>query len=96
MRIQNVSIGLAVLFLTVLLPEEAAAFSRLKAGLESVTSSYLIPVSRLVAGASLVLFATLSFFNQDEYQRKIANIVFMAVIASCGLDVLDKLMRAFG
>ena len=79
-----------------LFPEDAPAFSRLKTGLETITTGYLIPISRLVAGASLVLFATLSFFKQDEYQRKIANIIFLAVIASCGLEVLDKLMKAFG
>ena len=64
-------------------------------GLEMVTTNYLLPISRIVAGGSLILFVTLSFFRQDEYQRKIGYIIFMAVIASCGLELLDKLMRAF-
>ena len=96
MNTQKFLITLAMLLLFTLFPAESSAFSRLKTGLETITSGYLIPISRLVAGASLVLFATLSFFKQDEYQRKIANIIFMAVIASCGLEVLDKLMKAFG
>ena len=96
MNTQNFLITLTILLLSTFFPTESLAFSRLKTGLETITSGYLIPISRLVAGASLVLFATLSFFKQDEYQRKIANIIFMAVIASCGLEVLDKLMKAFG
>ena len=86
----------AILLLAAFFPQEAVAFSKLKAGLETVTTGYLIPVSRIVAGAALVLYATLSFFNQDEYQRKIGHIIFMAIIASAGLEVLDQLMKAFG
>ena len=85
---------LGILALAILSPD-AMAFSRLKSGLETITTGYLIPISRAVAGASLLLFVTLSFFKQDQYLRKVTEIFFLAVLASAGVEILKKMMEAF-
>ena len=71
------------------------AFTKLKAGLETITSNYLIPLSGAVAGASLILYVTLSFFKQEENMKKIGNVALLAIMATAGVQMIDELIQSF-
>lgn len=78
-----------------IIPTNVYAFSKLKNGFETITSTYLIPLAGAVAGASFILFITLSFFKQDEYQKKAANVAILSVFAGSGLEIIRKLIESF-
>lgn len=84
-----------VLGVFLLSPLNAYAFSKLKNGFETITSSYLIPLAGAVAGASFILFVTLSFFKQDEYQKKAANVAILSIFAGSGLELIKNLIQSF-
>jgi len=84
---------LAILFFSVIQP--VFAFSKLKNGFETITSTYLIPLAGAVAGASFILFVTLSFFKQDEYQKKAANVAILSIFAGSGLELIRNLIQSF-
>ncbi|MFG1486117.1 hypothetical protein [Halobacteriovorax sp. RZ-2] len=71
------------------------AFSKLKNGFETITSTYLIPLAGAVAGASFIMFVTLSFFKQDEYQKKAANVAILSIFAGSGLELIRNLIQSF-
>lgn len=79
----------------VLSPNHAHAFSKLKNGFETITSSYLVPLAGAVAGAAFIVFVTLSFFKQDEYQKKAANVAILAVFVGSGLEIITNLIQSF-
>lgn len=78
-----------------LAPTNVYAFSKLKNGFETITSTYLIPLAGAVAGASFILFVTLSFFKQDEYQKKAANVAILSIFAGSGLEIIRSLIQSF-
>lgn len=78
-----------------LTPGEAFAFSKLKNGFETLTSTYLVPLAGAVAGASFLLMITLSFFKQDEYQKKAANVAILSIFAGSGLEIIKNLIQSF-
>ena len=86
-------IGLASYFFVI--PQRAYAFSKIINGLESITTSYLVPLAGAVAGASFILFVTMSYFKQEEYQRKIVNVLILAVITGAGLEMVKKVIQHF-
>ena len=75
--------------------QQVFAFSKLKNGFETITSTYLIPLAGAVAGASFILFVTLSFFKQDEYQKKAANVAILSIFAGSGLELIRNLIQSF-
>ncbi len=77
------------------LTQSVFAFSKLKNGFETITSTYLIPLAGAVAGASFILFVTLSFFKQDEYQKKAANVAILSIFAGSGLELIRNLIQSF-
>lgn len=85
------------IFLTfiVLSPNHVYAFSKLKNGFETITSSYLVPLAGAVAGAAFIVFVTLSFFKQEEYQKKAANVAILAVFVGSGLEIITNLIQSF-
>jgi hypothetical protein len=85
----------AAVTLTMLIPTNVYAFSKLKNGFETITSSYLIPLAGSVAGASFILFVTLSFFQQEQYQKKAANVAILSVFAGSGLEIIRNLIQSF-
>jgi len=78
-----------------LLPSNTHAFSKLKNGFETITSTYLIPLAGAVAGASFILFVTLSFFKQEEYQKKAANVAILSIFAGSGIEIIRSLIQSF-
>ena len=95
MREKNTILTILCIITLAIFSPDALAFSRMVSGLETITTGYLVPISRAVAGASLLLFVTLSFFKQDQYLRKVGEIFFLAVLASAGVEILKKMMEAF-
>ena len=78
-----------------LVSNEAYAFSKLKNGFETLTSTYLVPLAGAVAGAAFLLMITLSFFKQDEYQKKAANVAILSIFAGSGLEIIKNLIQSF-
>lgn len=77
------------------LSTHAYAFSKLKNGFETITSSYLTPLAGAVAGASFLLYVILSFVKQDEYQKKAANVALLSILAGCGLELIRNIIQSF-
>ena len=71
------------------------AFSKLKNGFESLTSTYLLPLVGAVAGAALITYIILSFFKQEEYQKKVASVFGLSVVGAAGLEVLNSIIQNF-
>ena len=97
MRIRNNLIDIAYWFfgLTTCLmgnmlfsPEKAFALTKLKNGFEMVTTTYLIPLSLAVAGASLVSHVILSYFKNAEYRKNVGEVFFLSIILYGGLELL--------
>jgi hypothetical protein len=87
---------LTALFISILvLPSNAYAFSKLTNGFETITRTYLIPLSGAVAGASFILFVTLSYFKQEEYQKKVANVLVLSIFTGCGLELVTNVIQSF-
>ncbi|MCF8060729.1 MAG: hypothetical protein K9K67_15610 [Bacteriovoracaceae bacterium] len=78
-----------------LIPSNAYAFSKLTNGFETITRTYLIPLSGAVAGASFILFVTLSYFKQEEYQKKVANVLVLSIFTGCGLELVTNVIQSF-
>ncbi len=83
------------IFLSFLYSPKTLAFSKLKNGFETITSTYLIPLAGSVAGASFILFVPLSFFKQDEYQKKAANVAILSIFAGSGIEIIRNLIQSF-
>jgi len=69
--------------------------SDFKTGFENLTSSYLMPLSGAVAGCAFITFIILSYFKQDEYQKKVAGVLGLTVISSVGLSLIQTLIQNF-
>ena len=79
----------------IMAPSNAYAFSKLKNGFETITSTYLIPLAHAVAGASFILFVTMSLFKQEEYQKKAATVVILSIFIGGGLEIINKVIQSF-
>ena len=73
----------------------AFAFNKLKNGFETITNTYLLPLTGAVAGAALLVFITLSYFNQEQYQKKIAGVAALAVLTGAGLEMIKTIIQSF-
>lgn len=71
------------------------AFTKLKNGFESLTSTYLLPLVGAVAGAALITFIILSFFKQEEYQKKVASVFSLSIVGAAGLEILNSIIQNF-
>jgi len=69
--------------------------SDFKTGFENLTSNYLMPLSGAVAGCAFITFIILSYFKQDEYQKKVAGVLGLTVISSVGLSLIQTLIQNF-
>jgi hypothetical protein len=74
---------------------QAFAFNKLKSGFETITNSYLIPLSSAVAGASFITFVILSYFKQEEYQKKAGNVFALSVLSTAGLEIIGSINQSF-
>lgn len=74
---------------------EAYAFNKLKNGFETLTQSYLIPLSKAVAGCSFILYVTVSFFKQEEYTKKVGHVTILSIFSAVGLELIDTLIQSF-
>ena len=83
------------LFGTIFIPSNVYAFSKLKNGFETITSTYLMPLAHAVAGASFILFVTMSLFKQEEYQKKAATVVVLSIFIGGGLEIINKVIESF-
>jgi hypothetical protein len=86
---------IVLMIFSVFFSAEAYAFSKLTNGFKTITSTYLIPLAHAVAGASFILFVTLSLFKQEEYQKKAATVVVLSVFIGGGLEVISKVIQSF-
>ena len=71
------------------------AFSKLKNGFETITTSYLIPLAGAVAGTAFISYVTLSFVKQDEYQKKAGNVAILSVFAGSGVHLINSIIQSF-
>jgi hypothetical protein len=88
-------IVLGLLVAVEFIPRNVYAFSKLTNGFETITRTYLIPLSGAVAGASFILFVTLSYFKQEEYQKKVANVLVLSIFTGCGLELVTNVIQSF-
>ena len=77
------------------LSENVFAFSKLKNGFETITNNYLMPLTGAVAGAALITYVTLSYFKQEENQKKVAGVLALSVMAAGGLEMLKAIIQSF-
>lgn len=83
-------------FVAIVYPYESAlAFTKLRNGFETITQSYLIPLTKAVAGCSFILFVILSFFRQEEYTKKLAMVAGLSIFGSVGLELIDIIIQSF-
>ena len=75
--------------------DSAFAFSKLKNGFETITNTYLVPLSNAVAGASLIFYLIMAYFKQEEYQKKAAAVFGLAICTAVGLEVLNTIEQSF-
>lgn len=78
-----------------LMPAQAHAFTKLISGFETLNSTYLVPLARIMAVTSLLVFVALSFFRKDEYQKQISNVVALSIVAATGTTLIQEVMNAF-
>lgn len=100
MKYKNTLIDLScMLFLIGLvingMTSNAYAFNKLKNGFENMTTTYLVPLSGVVAGCAFILFIILSYFKQEEYQKKVGNVLALAILSAVGLDLIKGIINSF-
>ena len=95
MKKNNILFHLAIMGLLTITPEKLYAFSKLRSGFETITESNLIPLARIIAGGSVILWVTMSFFKQDEHQRKISNVFGLGILLGCGVELMNYIINIF-
>ena len=75
--------------------DQVYAFSKLKNGFETITSTYLVPLAYAVAGASLIFYLIMAYFNQQDYQKKAASVFGITICIAVGADVLKVVQQTF-
>ena len=80
---------------SILFPVHVCAFTKIQNGLETITETYLVPLAGAVAGASFVIFVIMSFFRQEEYQKKAANVAILSIFVGAGLELIKLIIRSF-
>ena len=89
-------LSIAFLAIALTIPTQSAfAFTKLKNGFETLTSTYLLPLSNAVAGASLIFYLLMAYFKQEEYQKKAAAVFGLAICSAVGLEVLKTIEQSF-
>ncbi|PIP92553.1 MAG: hypothetical protein COW00_00080 [Bdellovibrio sp. CG12_big_fil_rev_8_21_14_0_65_39_13] len=83
------------LYVAIISSPNALAFNKLKNGFETITTTYLIPLSAAVAGASFILYVILSYFKQEEYQKKVGNVLALTVFSATGLEIINNIIQSF-
>mgnify|MGYP006423564869 CR=1 FL=1 len=73
----------------------AQAFNKLKNGFETLTESYLIPLSTAMAGAMLILYVILSYFRLDEFQKKVGSVFGLAILTVTGTSIINGIVGSF-
>jgi len=86
---------LTSLYVAIIGSPHAMAFNKLKNGFETITSTYLIPLSAAVAGASFILYVILSYFKQEEYQKKVGNVLALTIFSATGLEIINNIIQSF-
>ena len=80
---------------SIISPNNAFAFSKLKNGFETLTTSYLIPLSDAISGCAFIVFIMLSYFKQEENQKKAATVLMLSIFARAGLSVVKTINETF-
>lgn len=75
--------------------QNVLAFTKLKNGFETVTNTYLLPLTGAVAGTALLACIIMSYFKQEEGMKKIAGVFGLTVVAYAGLEILTTLIQSF-
>ena len=94
-RISKLSIFIYMALIQMTFTQNVYAFNKLKNGFETITNTYLMPLTGAVAGAALITFITLSYFKQEENQKKVAGVLALTVMAAAGLEVLKAVIQSF-
>ena len=92
---KNYLYRIAISFCFFLMSGEIYAFTKLKNGFETITNTYLIPLAGAVGGTAFLVFILLSFFKQDEYQRKVFNVLLLSIFAGCGMEIIRRIIESF-
>ena len=71
------------------------AFAKLKQGFESITTTFLIPLSGAVAGCAFILFITLSYFKQEEHKKNVGNVLMLSILSAVGIDLINVITQSF-
>lgn len=92
----KLSLLVGCIFIVTIYPYESVyAFTKLKNGFETVTTTYLLPLSKAIAGASLIFYLLMSYFNYQEYQKKAAAVVGIAIFSAVGVETLNSIIQSF-
>ena len=91
----NTLIVIWIIFIIIFLSEDIFAFNKLKSGFEDITNSYLVPLSHAVAGFCFLGYVTLSFFRQEEYQKKVGSVLGLAILGAVGLELIKIIIQSF-
>ena len=89
------TIFLAYIVNLLIMPTSAFAFDKLKNGFETITNTYLMPLTGVVAGAALITYVTLSYFKQEEYQKKAASVIGLSIFSAAGLELIKTIIESF-
>ena len=83
------------IYILIITASNVFAFNKLKNGFETITSTYLIPLSAAVGGASFILYVILSYFKQEEYQKKVGNVLALTIFSATGVEIINSLVQSF-
>lgn len=86
---------MSLVFVTLIFSSHTFAFDKLKNGFETITNTYLLPLTGVVAGCALITFITLSYFKQEEYQKKAASVIGLSIFSAVGLSLIKTIIESF-
>ena len=88
--------GIITLGGSTLLPSgKVYAFTRLKAGFETLTNSYLMPLSTAVAGTALVACVIMSYFKPEVWLPRVGTVFALAIVVKGGLEIIQVITQSF-
>ena len=96
-KIINIYYQLLITFIggALIAPSNAMAFSKLKNGFETITTTYLIPLAQAVAGAGFIYYVTMSVIKPEENLKKSGNVIIISCLIGAGLDLITKVIQSF-
>ena len=78
----------------ILTSRNTLAFTKLKDGFETITNTYLMPLTTAIGGAALIVYVLMSYFREENI-KKMGQVLVLIAVARSGLEMVNIIGQSF-